>query len=256
MIIGAIAQDEFIQDEKKILDFARHLYINNLYELSAQEYERLIFLNPDNSKYHRELLLSYRKGRNTEMLIKRSQYLYQKNPAIRLEYVLGLISIDNFTNANSLLEDYNYLQNDSLNIVAMDIENSISLLQNRRLKYVNTSNPVLQNLSIMYSQAKTKSPLTAGILSSILPGSGRIYTKDYTNALMSLLFIGGSAWQSYRRFEKNGISSVSGWIYGGISLGFYLGNIYGSVKSAKRYNKKLINNVDASTKNYITNITF
>ena len=37
-------------------------------------------------------------------------------------------------------------------------------------------------------------------------------------------------------FNEKGIESVYGWIMGTLSVGFYIGNIYGSVKSARLYN--------------------
>src|SRR5690606_34905714 len=94
---------------------------------------------------------------------------------------------------------------------------------------------------------KRKSPAVAGIMSAVIPGSGRVYARDYKDGLISLLFIGGTAFQSYRRFHDKGIKSVGGWIYGGISFGFYVANIYGSVQSAKIFNAKQNKTLNAKT---------
>jgi len=56
--------------------------------------------------------------------------------------------------------------------------------------------------------------------------------------LMSLLFIGVNAWQSYRGFSNDGIKSVRGWAFGVIASGFYTANLLGSWKSAILYNEK------------------
>jgi hypothetical protein len=250
------AQSDSIFIESKILGFARHLYLNNLYDMAAQEYERLIYLKPNHKVYHKELLASYRKSNNIESLIFRVKNDMLNEPGIRLEYALGCIAADKYIFANDLINDYNFEMENNYKSIKIDIQNSISLLQNRRLKYPESDNPIIQNISIMYAETKLKSPLFAGVLSSILPGSGRIYAKDYTNGLLSILFIGGSAWQAYSRFSKNGVKSVSGWIYSGITLGFYAGNIFGSIKSTKKYNNKKYKLLDDQTKNYILNIDF
>ena len=41
----------------------------------------------------------------------------------------------------------------------------------------------------------------------------------------------------YRIISEKGIDRPGAWIFGGLALGFYTGNIYGSVKSAKVYNE-------------------
>ncbi len=101
-----------------------------------------------------------------------------------------------------------------------------------------------------------KSPLLAGSLSTVVPGLGKVYTGNYMDGIVSLLFIAGTAWQSYRGFNKSGVKSVSGWIFGGISMGFYIGNIYGSVKSARRFNKLKIDDTNKEVYNFIQSNSF
>jgi hypothetical protein len=107
----------------------------------------------------------------------------------------------------------------------------------------NKNRPTYREIINQGLNTKYKSPFTAGVLSAIIPGTGRVYAKDTKDGIISLLFIGSTAFQSYRRFQRNGVKSVGGWIYGGISLGFYIANIYGSVKAVHRFNnnnKKLL----------------
>ena len=87
-------------------------------------------------------------------------------------------------------------------------------------------------------ETKRKSPALAGIMSAVIPGTGRFYSKDWKDGIVSMFFAGAMGFQAYRGFSKSSIKSTRGWIYGGIGFGFYLGNIYGSVQSAKFYNKK------------------
>jgi hypothetical protein len=251
-----LSQSDSLYGEVKTLSFARHLYNNNLFSFASEEYERLIFINPTNRIYHKELLSAYRKANNFDAIMKRSNNEYIKYPGIRLEYSLGLIATNKLTDAQKLFDEYDFSKDLGYNNTAIDIQNGISLLLHKKLKYTDSPNPIIYNISVMYSETKTKSATLAGVMSAIVPGSGRVYAKDNTNGLLSLLFIGGATWQAYSRFNKNGISSISGWVYGGFAFGFYLGNIYGSIKSAKKYNKNKFKEIDEQTKNYILNINF
>ena len=90
---------------------------------------------------------------------------------------------------------------------------------------------------------RRKKPWLAATYSAIIPGSGKIYSKNAKEGVTSLFFVTALGYQSFRAFKKRGSKAVSGWIYGGLSLGFYLGNIYGSQQSAKNYNTRKLNTI-------------
>lgn len=82
-----------------------------------------------------------------------------------------------------------------------------------------------------------KHPGIAAMGSALIPGLGKVYTRDYKDAAMSFLYISLSAYQVYRGLEKkNGQWAPYSIIFAGIGSVFYLGNIYGSYKSALRFN--------------------
>ena len=84
----------------------------------------------------------------------------------------------------------------------------------------------------MSSEIPTKSPFLAGLLSTIVPGLGKVYTGHPMDGLFSLLSIGTFAYASYDGFASGGSSSFRGWFFGALASGLYLGNIYGSALSA------------------------
>ena len=84
-------------------------------------------------------------------------------------------------------------------------------------------------------------------MSAIIPGSGKFYTGRWRDGAVAFLFVSLNTWQAYRAFNKNGINSIYGWIFGTISLTFYSANIYGSYKSALNFNKKILNNLHEKT---------
>ena len=87
------------------------------------------------------------------------------------------------------------------------------------------------------STMRRKSPLAAALLSALLPGSGKIYAGELGDGIHSLVFIGLIGTLSVLSFRADGIDSVRGWIYASAGGVLYGGNIYGSIVSARRYNR-------------------
>jgi TolA-binding protein len=92
-----------------------------------------------------------------------------------------------------------------------------------------------------YQELPEKSPVLAGVMSAILPGSGYIYAEHYgdgiTAFLINGLFIAGTITAIH---QEN--YAVAG-IVGGVGLPFYLGNIYGSANAAKKWNLGVRNEI-------------
>lgn len=84
-----------------------------------------------------------------------------------------------------------------------------------------------------------KSPLTARLLSALVPGLGRVYAGRPSDAFSSFVSVVGSGWVAHRSFERDGSESLSGWAYSALSLAFYLGEIYGAGESAAGTNRSI-----------------
>jgi hypothetical protein len=82
----------------------------------------------------------------------------------------------------------------------------------------------------------------------VLPGSGKVYTGDWKDGLISFLFVGGTTIQAIRGYNKYGQNSGFFIIYGSIATSFYLGNLYGSFKSANKHNEKLRKQIQAEAR--------
>lgn len=102
----------------------------------------------------------------------------------------------------------------------------------------------LVNLTEKAEKIRYKRPFVAAGFSAIIPGTGKFYTKNWADGIFSMLFVAGNAWQAYRGFSKYGNKSAFAWTFTGISASFYIGNIFGSVKAAKRYNKNKENEIE------------
>lgn len=75
----------------------------------------------------------------------------------------------------------------------------------------------------------------AVILSAIFPGSGKIYSGAWKDGLTSLLFVAANTWNSYRGFSTG--RQGYGYTFAGLSIGFYLGNLYGTRQWARHMNR-------------------
>lgn len=95
-----------------------------------------------------------------------------------------------------------------------------------------------------------RSPVLAGLFSSLLPGSGRAYCGRFGDAFYSFMLIAGTAYAS--RYYYLHHHSTQAFIFGSMSLFFYAGDIYGSIKGAEISNsqaqKGLLNQIEEKLK--------
>ena len=80
---------------------------------------------------------------------------------------------------------------------------------------------------------RTKSPLLAGVMSGIIPGSGKIYagkTGEGIAAMIASAGFGLITWENYRKLGMNHVKTI---FFGSIFVANYVSNIYGSVISVR-----------------------
>lgn len=105
--------------------------------------------------------------------------------------------------------------------------------------YSSLSNSAIQSINKINNQ-KEKSPLLAAAL-SVIPGAGYWYTGHKQTAVTSFLVNGLLGFATYSNVKKENYGMTA--LTGVFNLSFYLGNITGSAKSAKRYNEQQIQQV-------------
>lgn len=82
-----------------------------------------------------------------------------------------------------------------------------------------------------------KNPALAGILSAIVPGSGKMYVGEWGDGITALLATGLLAFLAYDNFRAD--HTARAWIFTGLGAFFYAGNIYGSIASAQIFNARI-----------------
>jgi tetratricopeptide (TPR) repeat protein len=83
------------------------------------------------------------------------------------------------------------------------------------------------------NEHKRKSPLIAGLMSSIVPGSGKMYTGLYGQGTMTLMANAIFGLQAYEGLRKDGIQSVRFVVFTSLFSVFYVANIWGSVVTVR-----------------------
>ncbi len=83
-----------------------------------------------------------------------------------------------------------------------------------------------------------KNPTLAGIMSAVIPGSGKMYVGEWGDGIMALITSGLFAFLAYDNFKAN--HKTRAWVFTGLGAFFYAGNVYGSVAAAQIYNAKIV----------------
>ncbi|PLK46195.1 lipopolysaccharide assembly protein LapB [Emticicia sp. TH156] len=240
------AQDLYNYDNSK--KFAEYLSKSGQYELATREFERLTFMQPQNDSLKTSLLTMYRRSGKLDDAVARGRQLYPDLSLMpapsAIEYSRILLLRNDFKTAGNfwainkrLSQPDKLILQATAEILKDDYKEANEILATLK----DNDHQLAYDYKTLAAQAvkvKTKSPALAGIMSAVVPGTGRFYAKDWKDGIVSMFFVGTMAFQSIRGFNKSGVNSTRGWIYGTVGLGFYLGNIHGSVVSAKNYNKK------------------
>ena len=262
-LLSFVAAEEPIDyyTPENVRKFADFLYEQGDYLRAAGEYQRYLFYQPRESEEMRyKIALCYRFAGQTEQSIQNFQMLLQAYPEGRLTsqayYQIGATYFlqDQFEQSVEFLREVLPHVTDARQHAEAEQLIGLSYLMQKQwseagqvFKTLRGSEvaSVGQKAVVYYSYAEkgadlpTRSPFLAGVLSTIVPGAGRLYAGRISDALTSLFIVGLTGWQAYDGFQRDGISSAKGWTLGTLSGIFYVGNIYGSVISARVYNRRV-----------------
>ncbi len=240
-------------------EFANYLFVKNDFKLAADEYARILHMNPADDAALVRLSSIYRKLNE----VARAQDLFSQYrgdatfgiPTLEKEYLATLLFQENTALLDETLTKS--LTIDSEEKQRISVEHALLRRRWGEAKSLLSSAPAgawkdfyLQKTD--YALAfRPKKPWLASTMSIFIPGSGKVYAKNTKEGITSFLFVAALGYQSYRAFDRKGSKSVAGWIYGGLGLGFYLGNIYGAQQSAKNYNNRKRKQIHSEVDNII-----
>ena len=114
---------------------------------------------------------------------------------------------------------------------------------------ISLENDVFVHLNELCTSYKTKKPGLALFLSMILPGSGRWYTGSFAAFTGSFLTIGSFVAGTVLTGIKTQWKGWQPYVFGACGLVLYITDLYGSWKSAQRYNDALFRHLCEETEN-------
>lgn len=246
---------------ENVRKFANFLYEQGDYLRAAGEYQRYLFYQPQESEQIRyKIALCYRFAGDMEQAVHNFQILLRTHPEGRFTsqayYQIGatyFLQGQFAQSARFLHETLPRIMDTRQHAEAEQLIGLSYLMQKQwseagavfKTLQGSEAASVSQKATVYHSYAKngadlpTRSPFLAGTLSAIVPGTGRLYTGRFSDAFTSLFIVGLAGWQAYDGFQRDGLSSAKGWTLGTLCGIFYVGNVYGSVLSARVYNRRV-----------------
>ncbi len=246
------------QSPQNVKLFADFLFCDNDYLRAIEEYEKYLTSNEEDSVQFK-IALSYSfmndqanalRKMNT---IKISSPFYEQSRMERLKsfFLLKIDSsfysyADELINSSSINSSRaNRLKNTSLLLISDDLPEKVNFL----VPFENEDKNTLSGFYDFKKNPLYKSETLAGILSAVVPGAGKMYTKNYADGITAFLFTGLLTYLAYTNFDHN--HRVRAWIFTSLGAGFYAGNVYGSIASAQIFNAKINFEFDEGVKLFL-----
>jgi hypothetical protein len=106
-----------------------------------------------------------------------------------------------------------------------------------------TKNQELDAFAVKLKKANGKSMFLAGLMSAVVPGSGKIYAGKWRQGIVSFLPLAIMGLQTWEAYDKAGIKSPRFIFFGSLFTLFYIGNIYGSAISVSVRKQEIQNEI-------------
>ncbi|MDM8523393.1 tetratricopeptide repeat protein [Desulfococcaceae bacterium HSG8] len=254
-------------DSDRQFDFAEHYFSNGEYFKAIREYERFIYFFPEDRRVKPAMYkigMAYFESKGFKEAINVFERLIEKYGRFRHSDFRFRMS-DPVTKAYFMISE-SYMKLNSPGPAISDLHNLIALTKNTDVKdeccyrigwiYLETESwerarayfgkiseknrdkYKLEKLSRELGRTESadrKSPSLAGFF-SIVPGGGYLYCGRYYDAATAFVLNSALMYAAYESFDSG--NHALGGVITLVELGFYSGSIYGSVNSARKYNRK------------------
>jgi TM2 domain-containing membrane protein YozV len=259
--VTLVAQTNPLKSDENRKLFADHLYCQQDYLRAAEEYEALSKMNLSDTILYK-IGKSYSIIGNTHKALNYFSSI-QSNSSLLKNAVLESARIfylaEDFNSLDKLVNDIHPSSVELKKLlIAFYLKTNLLDKVNNDLFLFDDDDMII--LNSFYERRKNpayKSETVAGILSAIIPGSGKIYTENFGDGITAFILTGIFSYLAYDNFKHS--HQFRAYLFSGLAAGFYLGNIYGSVASAQIFNAKVnfnfLNELTEflSSKNYFIN---
>lgn len=239
------------------LKFGNYLYKDKDYLRAASEFKEYLKINSSDTVQFRLSNSFFKISRFTEAADNFKGLFFSStlSEEARLMFYESNFFQNNFKTFRELAAQENYLspkyrkEIERLKFTTYFFDNIPLPNENKLLEPFPDS--VQSQIAKFYIQKKFplhKNPTTAVILSTLLPGAGKIYTGEIGDGITALVTTALTAYLAYTNFKAG--HQFRGWLFAGMTAFFYGGNIYGSAASAQIYNARIRFDFDKKVRFY------
>ena len=243
---------------EQVLEFADYLFSQQEYFRAIGEYERFLFLYPDNLQAPDaalRIVQCYFRGKRWQQAVGAADSLLHRYPMSSLKWETRFLKAHSFEEMGrgeearevyrSVITDRpgGPLESEAWYHIGLSYAKEGRWLEaDEALRQVGSGDSLygatkeVQEIIAEESQAKLKSPALAGLLAAILPGAGHFYCERPRDGAIALVFTGAFAFATYEAFDED--HEGVGVALAVITAAFYGGNIFSAVNVAHKYNDR------------------
>ena len=263
LAVGVTAEAQWSQSPvdlpaEQVLEFADYLFSQQEYFRAIGEYERFIFLYPDNFQAPNaalRIVQCYFRGKRWQQAVEAADSFLRRYPKSSLQWEARFLKARSFgemERGEKAREEYRAiiadgpgrpLEVEAWYLIGLSYAKEGRWLEaDEALKQVESGDSLYgaakEVLEIMAeeSRAKRKDPAFAGFLAAILPGAGHFYCERPRDGTLALVFTGAFAYATYEAFNQGHEGVGVGLAV--VTAAFYGGNIYSAVNVAHKYNDR------------------
>ena len=219
---GGIAQDAGEGEATKVFGFAERLFEEGDYYRAITEFKRFIFLFPESKYTERSFFRigeSYFRARKWEEAKESFDLFVKKFPRSLLRdealYHQGIAekNLKNYSEALSIFQGLAARASGDLRDRAI-VQSALVLVETADYRGAVTSLSFIPAESSLSESARSfseglarveslpqKSPETAGVIATLIPGSGHLYTERPRDVLVAFLLNGTFIWAAIELFD-------------------------------------------------------
>jgi len=243
---------------EQVLEFADYLFSQQEYFRAIGEYERFIFLYPDNFQAPNaalRIVQCYFRGKRWQQVVEAADFFLSRYPKSSLEWEARFLKARAFGEMGKgerARDEYRAiiadrpgrpLEAEAWYLIGLSYAKEGRWLEaDEALRQVESGDSLygaakeVQQIMAEESRAKRKDPSLAGFLAVILPGAGHFYCERPRDGTLALVFTGAFAFATYEAFNQGHEGVGVGLAV--VTAAFYGGNIYSAVSVAHKYNDR------------------
>jgi tetratricopeptide (TPR) repeat protein len=243
---------------EQILNFANHLFSQQEYFRAIGEYERFLFLYPNNPEAPTAALRiaqCYHQGKRWDEALEAVEGFlreYPQSPLVGQASLLKARILSELGRGEEAREEYRaIIASEPLESIKARAWYFMGLSYAKDGRWLEADEAFGQIVveSRLYgagqevrqilaeaSTRKRKSPTTAGVLAAILPGAGHLYCERPGDAAVAFLLTGVFVLATVEAFDQNNDGLGVGLTV--VTAAIYAGNIFSAVNVAHKFNQR------------------